>query len=249
MSQKTAAELVEYKRDRVRANASRPLTHSLEQSKEGLAVNATQSEVWRPAVGLANYEVSNLGRVRSKDWDIVRRNGSPMRRKGKVLSQFSGLYGHRRVQADGELHYVHRLVLEAFVGQARPGEEACHNDGNPANNQLSNLLWDGHLENMADVSVHGTHGQARKTHCKRGHEFTAENTYRMSGGGRQCKECCRIRKREYREPGYQGKRRDIFCMNGHEFTDENTYVTPRGTRRCRICIRERMREQRLKKRG
>jgi hypothetical protein len=28
---------------------------------------------------------------------------------------------------------------------------------------------------------------ARKTHCKHGHEFTPENTYRVKNGGRACK--------------------------------------------------------------
>ena len=28
-----------------------------------------------------------------------------------------------------------------------------------------------------------------KTHCKRGHEFTAENTYRNKRGGRVCRKC------------------------------------------------------------
>jgi hypothetical protein len=31
-----------------------------------------------------------------------------------------------------------------------------------------------------------------KTHCKRNHEFTPENTYQRKDGGRQCKECTRL---------------------------------------------------------
>lgn len=37
---------------------------------------------------------------------------------------------------------------------------------------------------------------ARKTHCKRGHEFTAENT-KLIPGGRDCRECRRMRRRKY----------------------------------------------------
>lgn len=33
---------------------------------------------------------------------------------------------------------------------------------------------------------------SRKTHCVRGHEFTPENTYLASNGGRNCRECRRI---------------------------------------------------------
>jgi len=37
-----------------------------------------------------------------------------------------------------------------------------------------------------------------KTHCKRGHEFTQENTYEFSGkGGRGCRQCRREYLREY----------------------------------------------------
>lgn len=37
-----------------------------------------------------------------------------------------------------------------------------------------------------------------KTHCKRGHEFTSENTYVTSLGGRQCMQCVRDRVRAKR---------------------------------------------------
>jgi hypothetical protein len=56
----------------------------------------------------------------------------------------------------GCMRYVHRLVLEAFIGPCPHGMEACHWDGRPENNQLSNLRWDTDLANQADSARHGT---------------------------------------------------------------------------------------------
>jgi len=52
--------------------------------------------------------------------------------------------------------YVHRLVLETFVGLCPVGLEACHNDGVGSNNQLGNLRWDTHESNVRDQKSHGT---------------------------------------------------------------------------------------------
>jgi hypothetical protein len=52
--------------------------------------------------------------------------------------------------------WVHRLVLEAFVGPCPEGLETRHLDGNPSNNRLENLVWDTHANNMADGIRHGT---------------------------------------------------------------------------------------------
>lgn len=51
--------------------------------------------------------------------------------------------------------YIHRLVLEAFVGPCPPGLEGCHNDGNPTNNCISNLRWGTPASNAADRIKHG----------------------------------------------------------------------------------------------
>jgi len=51
---------------------------------------------------------------------------------------------------------VHRLVLETFVGPCPKGCEACHSDGNPANNDIGNLRWDTPLNNTRDKIQHGT---------------------------------------------------------------------------------------------
>jgi WhiB family transcriptional regulator, redox-sensing transcriptional regulator len=39
--------------------------------------------------------------------------------------------------------------------------------------------------------VSARHPQASKTHCKRGHRFTAENTYYAPDGQRRCRQCLR----------------------------------------------------------
>jgi hypothetical protein len=52
--------------------------------------------------------------------------------------------------------YVHRLVLEAFVGPCPEGMEACHNNGDTADNRLVNLRWDTKQANVADKLKHGT---------------------------------------------------------------------------------------------
>ena len=52
--------------------------------------------------------------------------------------------------------FVHRLVLEAFVGPCPLGMECCHNNGNASDNRLENLRWDSHKANCCDTVRHGT---------------------------------------------------------------------------------------------
>jgi hypothetical protein len=47
--------------------------------------------------------------------------------------------------------FVHRLVLEAFIGPCPPGMEACHYpDPSRQNNHVGNLRWDTKQENAHD---------------------------------------------------------------------------------------------------
>lgn len=50
----------------------------------------------------------------------------------------------------GVRKYIHRLVLETYVGPCPKGMECRHLDGNRTNNHLHNLCWGTHLENMED---------------------------------------------------------------------------------------------------
>lgn len=70
----------------------------------------------------------------------------------------SGPYELLWLWRDGERfhHKTHVLVLEVFVGPRPAGMVACHHDGDPANNRLSNLRWDTPTANSADKNRHGT---------------------------------------------------------------------------------------------
>ena len=72
--------------------------------------------------------------------------------------------------------YVHKLVLEAFVGPRPKGKECRHIDGDKPNCNLSNLKWGTRKENMADrvrlgetgnkARIGEAHGRAKLTDIK-----------------------------------------------------------------------------------
>jgi len=155
-------------------------------------------ETWRPIAGYEGlYEVSDLGHVRS----LPRKTASGMR-GGKILKPAArNKYGHVRVSLHvngrSTLRQVHQLVAEAFLDPCPPGMEPRHGDGDPGNNAAANLSYGTKSDNCLDSVRHGTHRNARKTHCAQGHEFTPENTYPRNGGrGRGCRECKRERDRK-----------------------------------------------------
>lgn len=66
---------------------------------------------------------------------------------------------------DGKVYhrFVHRLVLESFVGPCPPGMQACHYpDQDPANCRIGNLRWDTWYGNLEDRKKHGTHAFGEK---------------------------------------------------------------------------------------
>ena len=143
---------------------------------------AVDSEVWKPVVGWEDlYEVSDHGRVRN-------------RKTGRCLTpQTSRRYPSVLLKTTGRQKraYPHRLILEAFVGPPPEGKPfALHWNDDPRDNRLVNLRWGSPTENRLDSVRTGRHNNARKTHCKWGHEYTPENTQWVGGGTRRnCRTC------------------------------------------------------------
>lgn len=112
-------------------------------------------EEWRSISGYGGYEVSSLGRVRSLD----RTDAAGNRIKGRILKSRLHTGGYLRVNlcaGKSRDFFIHRLVLETFIGPCPVGKEGCHNDGNRQHNAVSNLRWDTRFQNMADKKLHGT---------------------------------------------------------------------------------------------
>lgn len=107
-------------------------------------------EQWKDIVGFEGlYAVSDLGRVRSLDRDILRRDGSVMHVNGKIMPQYEK-YGNSpfpRLQVNlskGEKRYskqVSRLVAIAFIPNPNNLPQVNHKDENPLNNNVNNLEW------------------------------------------------------------------------------------------------------------
>lgn len=247
-SQETRSDLLEYNTKPPGAgHTERLLTHPLEISKGGLAMNAS-AEIWKPVVGYEGYyEVSNMGRVRSVDRIIHRSDGRTRIAKARILKPFGSKYGHLELKLYRDANVnncqVHRLVLEAFVGRCPDGMECCHNNGIADDNRLENLRWDTPSANQYDSVRHGTHVAARKTHCKNGHPLTPGNYYIRNNGGRNCKQCVVDGWRRRNPP----KPPKTHCKRGHEYTHENLYVRSDGARHCRTCNIERSRRKRAER--
>ncbi len=115
------------------------------------------------SLGHPGIAISNVGDILSCRLCRSKLNFSTEWRKLKGVVEKTG-YRSVTFMSDGSLKkfLVHRLVLEAFVGPCPEGMEACHNDGDRLNNQISNLRWDTRKANQADRIKHGTDGRGER---------------------------------------------------------------------------------------
>ena len=115
-------------------------------------------EIWKTVNEWDLYEISNLGRVRSKD-RLTRNNKGVFVKKGKLLKPIQNNMGYERVwfrQGGKSKHFfVHRLVAMQFV--PNPQNKPCvnHIDNNPLNNKFDNLEWCTKQENTDWMAKQG----------------------------------------------------------------------------------------------
>lgn len=119
-------------------------------ASDSICESEEKPEVWRPVVGYeGRYEVSNFGRVKS----IAGRFKTHLILKPRIDRR-----GYSIVFIGyGNTKRIHRLVLEAFVGECPEGMECAHANGVRTDNRLENLRWATHKENSHDRLLHGTH--------------------------------------------------------------------------------------------
>jgi len=108
---------------------------------------------WKSIAGFSNYEIDNVGNIRSVPRIIERSNSRKMSVQSKILSP--------RFRKDGYLDIglmdnsnqrvkclVHRLVAVTHIPNIHDRLYVNHVDGNKLNNSIGNLEWVTFLENM-----------------------------------------------------------------------------------------------------
>lgn len=141
-------------------------------------------EKWKPVDGWSLYEVSDKGRVRSKD-RLVRCGKGYAIKKGRVLRLMIDDFGYPRVELKqngaSKKERVHRLVCKAFV--PNPLNKPCvnHIDNNPSNNCAENLEWVTHKENTGWMVAQGR-ATRTKTWLANLHKAQKERQYKPVRG-------------------------------------------------------------------
>lgn len=101
---------------------------------------------------------------------------------------------------NGKLHKAHRVAWSEEHGAIPVGMMVLHRCDNPSCVRLEHLFLGTDDDNKADMIAKGRQAKAQKnhrnrvkTHCKRGHEFSPENTHMTKRGTRHCRSCNRER--------------------------------------------------------
>lgn len=118
------------------------------------------NEIWRDIKGYEGlYQISNKGRVKALERRIPFRSTSTRLEKeyikkttvSKIGYLVCGLWRNNKQ----DLRFIHRLVAEAFIENPDNKSEINHKDGNKLNNDISNLEWCTHKENVNHAFVTG----------------------------------------------------------------------------------------------
>lgn len=135
-------------------------------------------EQWKQIKGF-NYEVSNLGKIRSldkfQDFPLFAKGNkggdktsiTPVLIKGKDLKLTPSRQGYLCVglYLNKKNYYklVHRIVAETFIPNPKNKPQINHKDSNKHNNCVDNLEWCTPLENMLHASTVGNHSKLHRS--------------------------------------------------------------------------------------
>lgn len=117
------------------------------------------------------------------------------------IQTFRHVEGYGAMSYRGKGYRAHKLMYMLVVGPVPERMVVMHECDNPPCCNPDHLKLGTQVENNQDMHRKGrsNYSKARKTHCKKGHEFTPENTRVTKDNFRQCVECRRARFRK----GYQ----------------------------------------------
>lgn len=168
------------------------------------------------------YQVSNIGRVRSLDRLITRKDGIVQRMHGAILKPVTTTDGYLRVKLHKEDSpypiCIHRLVAAAFCEKKAGCTDVNHIDFNRKNNCSENLEWVSHGDNVRYSISAGRHFCTRDITGKKNPNYGNDTLHRFYA---EHPEVAKINLGRPGETNGMAKRlRIVECQSGeeHEFS-------------------------------
>lgn len=124
-------------------------------------------EIWKPVVGYESvYEVSNTGRV--KRISVATNTYVNRILKPRQMNKTGYYYVNLSYQNKSKSICVHVLVAEAFLGKRKKGFVVNHINNKRTDNNLDNLEWVTHGENirLGFASLGGRKADCGENHAK-----------------------------------------------------------------------------------
>ena len=152
-------------------------------------------EEWKDIEDYPNYQISNFGRVKSKERYTKAKDNEIIHRKDKMLRSQTDTKGYKYVRLYNSKGFkakkIYRLVAEHYIPNLDSKPQVNHINGDKADNRVENLEWCTDLENkhhaiengLVDLELRKSNmsklGKSKKALMKRWNKQFSDMEYRL----------------------------------------------------------------------